>query len=238
MNIILFKSSELIDKHIVTISDMRVIEHVRTVLKSHPGDTVKVGEVNGRKGTGVIKDFTPDRLILQVTLSSPPPRALPCTLILAMPRPKAFKRTIQAAVTLGIKTIYIIKTWRVDKNYFESPVLLPENIDRQVILGLEQAGDTILPHIEVRQYFKPFFEDELPSLCRGKELYIAHPYSDARVPSSVQKECLLAIGPEGGFIEYEVNRFIDSGFSPVTIGDRILRVEQAIPAFLSRMFYF
>jgi len=237
MNIILFPSSALVDKKIATVSDMRIINHVRNVLKPDVGDSLKVGEIDGSKGVGIIEEFSENRLVLQVTLDSSPPRALPCTLILAMPRPKAFKRTVQAAVTMGIKTIYIIKTWRVDKNYFDSPVLLSENIDRQVILGLEQAGDTMLPHIEVRQYFKPFFEDELPSLCRGKELYMAHPYSNAQVPSTVQKESLLAIGPEGGFIEYEVDRFIDSGFSAVTIGDRILRVEQAIPAFLSRMFY-
>ncbi len=237
MNIILFPSSALIDKNTVVISDTRIIDHVRTVLEPDIGDSLKVGEINGRRGAGVLEELTEKRLILKVILDSPPPGAVPCTLILAMPRPKAFKRTIQAAVTMGIKSIYIIKTWRVDKNYFDSPVLLQENIDRQVILGLEQAGDTVVPQIEVRQYFKPFLEDELPSLSINKKLYMAHPYSNARVPSSVKSESVLAIGPEGGFIKYEVDRFIEAGFTPVTIGDRILRVEQALPAFVSRMFY-
>ena len=37
----------------------------------------------------------------------------------------------------------------------------------------------------------------------------------------------LAIGPEGGFSDNEVKRFMEAGFKPLTIGDTILRTETA-----------
>jgi RsmE family RNA methyltransferase len=45
----------------------------------------------------------------------------------------------------------------------------------------------------------------------------------------------LAIGPEGGFIEYEVTKLIETGFTPVHLGPRILKVETAVTALLSRL---
>lgn len=46
----------------------------------------------------------------------------------------------------------------------------------------------------------------------------------------------LAIGPEGGWIPYEVELLAKAGLTPVQLGDRILRVETAVTAMLSRIF--
>jgi RsmE family RNA methyltransferase len=44
------------------------------------------------------------------------------------------------------------------------------------------------------------------------------------------------VGPEGGFIPYEIEKLQEVGVKAVTIGSRILRVETAIPALISRLF--
>lgn len=236
MNIILFHSYQIVENRVV-ISDPRVLDHVINVLKTSPGEKLKVGLVNGSAGSGTIESLSENELVMTVSLVDSPPPPVDCTLILAMPRPKVFKRTVQAAITMGIKSIHIIKTWRVDKNYFESPVLESDTLEKQTILALEQAGDTIIPEIAIHRYFKPFIEDVMPALCQERDLFIAHPYGENEIPLKVINPTVLAIGPEGGFIEYEIERFIDAGFVPLSMGNRILRVEQAVPALLGRMFY-
>ena len=46
----------------------------------------------------------------------------------------------------------------------------------------------------------------------------------------------LAIGPEGGFIPYEIEKLIGCGFTPFHLGERILSTETAVPALLARLF--
>ena len=236
MNILLFHSDQNKENRVI-FRDPRILDHVNNIIKPSPGDSLKVGQINGPIGTGKVEALAEKELILSVSLHSSPPRETECTIVMAMPRPKVFKRTIQAAVTMGVKSIHVIKTWRVDKNYFESPVLHQENIENQVMLGLEQAGDTMLPEIKVHTYFKPFFEDILPDICEDRQLFIAHPYGAEKIPRSGTGRSVIAFGPEGGFIQYELDRFLEAGFRPISLGERILRVEQAIPAFLSRMFF-
>jgi 16S rRNA (uracil1498-N3)-methyltransferase len=49
-----------------------------------------------------------------------------------------------------------------------------------------------------------------------------HRYLD-KVPDMI----VLAVGPEGGFSPFEAEAFVGAGFKPVTLGDTILRVENA-----------
>ncbi|MBN1276969.1 MAG: RsmE family RNA methyltransferase, partial [Deltaproteobacteria bacterium] len=144
----------------------RRLRHILTYIRPSTGDTLRVGILNGLMGEGVVIDVNEEKLVLEVAIKDPPPLPLPLTLILAMPRPKVLNRVIQHATSMGIKDIYIIKTWRVDKSYWESPAVGEENLRNQMIMGLEQGKDTIMPRIQIRKRFKPFVEDELSSIIK------------------------------------------------------------------------
>lgn len=165
---------------------------------------------------------------------SPSPK-IPFTLICAVPRPKFLKRVIRDSVTLGVENIYFLKTWKVEKSFFESSIINKEKIDEYILLGLEQAKDTVMPHIEVIERFKPFVEDRLPKIVEGMEKIIAHPGGNENCPYNLKKSTAVAIGPEGGFTDYEVEMFEKQGFHRINIGERILRVESAIPFIIGRL---
>src|SRR5690606_22907434 len=164
---------------------------------------------------------------LETFLQQQPPSPLPLRLILALPRPKRLKRILQNCATLGVKEIILINSYRVEKSYWQTPILDAESIREHLTLGLEQGGDTMMPELRQVKRFRPFVEDELPSLIQGSRALVAHPYAELACPRQVDGAVTLAIGPEGGFIPYEVDLLSRCGFEAVHLGERILRVDTA-----------
>src|SRR5262249_13051661 len=114
-----------------------------------------------------------------------------------------------------------------------------DNLHLQSILGLEQAGDTTLPTIRQHKLFKRFVRDELPRDLNGKLSLLAHPSpmnAPAESPRRITQPVVLAIGPEGGFIDREVETFRQIGFTEISLGRRILRVETALAFLIGRLF--
>ncbi len=214
----------------------RRLAHLHSVLKVAEGDLVPVGLVNGDIGTGRVLQLTDSQAVLQVELADPPPSPLPLTLVLAMPRPKMFRRVLQTCATLGVKDIWLINSYKVEKSFWQTPWLSEENLRENLVLGLEQARDTILPRVHSRKLFKPFVEDELPALLKGTRALVAHPGTGSPCPVHINEPATLCVGPEGGFIPYEVDKLMEAGCEAVHLGGRILRVETAVPVLVSRLF--
>lgn len=214
----------------------RRLAHLHSVLKAAEGDRIPVGQVNGRIGEGHILRLDDREAELAVTLDSPPPPPLPLTLILAMPRPKMFRRVLQTCASLGVKDIWLINAYKVEKSFWQTPWLTEEHLRENLTLGLEQARDTALPAVHIRKLFKPFVEDELPGLLAGKRGLVAHPGTATRCPAGLDEPAVLCIGPEGGFTPYEVTKLAEAGCEQVHLGSRILRVETAVPVLISRLY--
>lgn len=236
MNIVLLEPCDFVDdkQRMVRLTGRRV-EHLLSTCRVSTGEQIRAGLINGSVGHGTILYAADDKIEMDVDLSENPPPPLPLTLIVALPRPKSLKKSLEAASSLGIKRIFIIESWRVEKSYWTSPVLDPATLREHLLLGLEQARDTMLPNIEIRRRFKPFVEDELSGIVGDSLALVAHPYEAQPCPFNVDRPVVLMIGPEGGFIPYEIDMLMQRGFSPVTIGQRILRVETAIAAFAGRL---
>ena len=234
MNLIIVEKTDFINENTVRLKNRR-FEHIKNIHRAEEGEMLKVGELNGKMGTGIILEINNDYVDLELSLTEDPPKASNIQLILAMPRPKVFKRTLMDLTTMGIKKIYLIKTWRVEKSFFNSPNLLEENLRDTMVLGLEQGKDTILPNVEIKYLFKPFIEDEIPEIISDTKAIVAHPIGESECPRNIDESLTLLIGPEGGLIDYEIELLKSQGFEAVTLGDRILRVETAVPYIIGRL---
>jgi RsmE family RNA methyltransferase len=164
MNLILLFQEDFIHDNRVRLHGRRY-EHAREILKVTNGKVLQVGLFGGKTGTGTVLSVDATTIELEVRLNKQPPEPIPLTVVLAMPRPKVFKRVLQGLTAIGVKEIILLNSWRVDKSYWQSPALEPEAIRQQLILGLEQARDTMIPSVHLQQRFKPFVEDTLPEMA-------------------------------------------------------------------------
>ena len=233
MNVVLLFETDFVGTDRVALGDVRA-RHIREVIRPALGDTVTVGLVDGRLGEAQVLGLGP-QVELAVTLDTPPPPPLPVTLLLALPRPKSLFRLLQLATTFGVKDIHLFNTSRVEKSFWKSRQLHQDAMRPHLLAGLEQARDTVLPRVTLHRLFAPLVNDTLPELVAGKACYLAHPGASP-APHGLARPTALAVGPERGFIPYEVRRLEDVGFVTIGLGDRILRTEQALPALLGAMF--
>lgn len=234
MNIVLLDPRQT-ESEYWSISSKRQLEHLQQHLEITVGDTLKVGIREGKRYLTEIVEVTEQAIKLKPLKEESVPAKLPVTLIVAMPRPKVLRRLIMDSVTLGVEKIILLHSYRVDKSYWQTPFL--QQLDHYVTLGLEQAGDTVAPQIEIHKRFKPFVEDVLPGLISAERpAYVAHPYVEKSMPFAIDHPCTIVIGPEGGFIPYEIDLLIKNGCQALSLGNRIIRTETVIPYVLGRLF--
>lgn len=236
MNLLLLEPGEIAGDE--TVLTGRRAEHLLRVLGVVVGDTVRVGVIGGKLGSGRVLAADAGAVRLVVSLEREVAADLHLELILALPRPIMLQRILKQATVLGVRRFHLIRSRRVEKSFFHSPVLDPGKIRALLLEGLEQAMDTRLPEVTLHHQFRPFVEDVLPTLT-GRGL-IAHPgVSDNLTTLPVGHDpgepLLLAVGPEGGWSEYELERFVDAGFHPFSMGERILHVDTAVVALLAQL---
>jgi RsmE family RNA methyltransferase len=235
VNLLLLAPGEVREDGTALLTDRRH-EHARAVLRVMEGETLRVGVRGGKCGRGQVLSEGADGLLLGVTLDSEPPPRAGVSLVLAMPRPKALRRVVPAIASLGVDRVVLVNAARVEKSYFDSKVLAPAFLDGLVDLGLEQARDTRPPLIEVRERFRPFVEDELDGWAGDSERLVPHPPARAGLPRlAPDRPVTVAIGPDGGWVPFEVGLLERAGFTPVSLGARVLRVEVAVSYVLGRI---
>jgi len=227
MNLLLLGPEELRSDGTARLSGRRLV-HAREVLRLTSGDTLRVGVLGGGTGVGQVLQLDERELVILTSLTEPPPSRPGVDLLLALPRPKALRRILPSAASLGVDRIVLVNAARVEKSYFDSPVLEPQAMRELLMLGLEQARDTQLPGILVRMRFRPFVEDELDALWPRTARFVAHPAAGIAASRGAER-AVVAIGPEGGWVPFELDLLRGRGFTPFTLGPRPLRVEVALP---------
>lgn len=236
MNLILIEPQDYSPSGKVIFNDQRHAQ-IHNIHRSAVGERVKVAQLNGLIGTALITALDNHSVELSdLQLDQQPPAKLPLRIILALPRPKMIRRIFRTIAELGVSELIIINSYKVEKSFWQSPVISEQKVREYLIDGLQQAKDTQLPRVSFEPLFKPFVEDRLPSLIADQPAFIAHPNLGQPCPQPFDKPLTLAIGPEGGFTPYEVDKLVETGFEGVHLGPRILKVENALTTLVAKLY--
>lgn len=236
MNLILLEPGEVGGAGRVHLTGARA-EHLRRVLNVEPGQKVRVGVLDGPLGMGDVQSSSADRVELQCAFEPAIPERPRVDLLLALPRPKVMRRLWAQLAALGVGQVIVTGAERVERNYFDTHVLEAACYRPLLIEGLQQARDTHLPRVSVHRRFKALIEGELDGLFAGGCRLAADPAVERAPADAVRAAAparvLLAIGPEGGWNEFERERLAAHGFQAVGMGPRTLRTDTACVALLA-----
>jgi len=233
LNVLLFDEADELAPGRVRVADRRH-RHVREILRAVVGDALAVGRLGGKLGRGTVVALDEHALELEVTLELEAPAPHPAVLALALPRPPSLRKVLQQATALGVKRFVLFASSRVEKSYWQSTGLREAALREQLLLGLEQARDTVLPRIEFARRFRPFVEEVLPRLAAGAPILVAHPGPATQAALHSTGPSVLVVGPEGGLQDHELAGLDALGARRVGLGPRVLRVETAVVALLAR----
>lgn len=237
MNLILLSPDDIENTTLARVRCPRRLAHLNGIHRACEGDELTVGIENGLLGKSTLLSISTQEAVFDISgLNQSPPPALPVHLVLALPRPRMLARSLEHITALGVKQLTLLHTRRVEKSYWQSPELGEDKIRQHLELGLEQARDTVVPKITLARGFRPFIEDQLEGLLKGRQGLLAHPGMPDACPRGIETPTLLLIGPEGGFIDWEVEQLLAAGCQGIHLGPRILRVETAVTALLARLF--
>ncbi|MEO5822199.1 MAG: RsmE family RNA methyltransferase [Vicinamibacteraceae bacterium] len=236
MNLILCESHEVGAGGLVTVTGTRAA-HIRGVLGARCGDTVRIGVVDGPKGPGEIVAVDDTQVVLRSEFGTDVPAPPAIDLLLALPRPKVLRRLWAQLAALGVGRIALTNASRVERDYFDTHVIEESTYRPLLLEGLQQAGDTRLPRVSIHRQFRILVEDELDAWSADAMRLVAHSGSHRPLLTvaggSPRRRVLLAIGPEGGWNDFELNLMTGRGFEVVSLGPRILRTDTACVALLA-----
>lgn len=236
MNLILVDERERVDGHSVTLSDARAA-HLLKVLRVVPGQSVRVGVLDGPQGVATVESVRDGQVTLGCVFESEAPARPRVDVLLALPRPKVMRRLWAQLSALGVGQIILTNAERVERHYFDTHVLTEPLYRSLLIEGLQQARDTRLPAVSIHRQFRILVEDHLDGLFGEGIRVVADPSGSTSIGAALadhrNRRVLIAIGPEGGWNTFELSLLEAHGFHRVGLGPRTLRVDTACTALLA-----
>lgn len=245
MNRLIVLQDELIAENKACLSGARL----ERVLENHdlkPGLTIAAALLGGKRGRATVAQLSKEKLTLELNLSETPLPRTRIEIIVAVPRPQTVKKVLQTAAAAGLEKVHFIRSEKIVKSYLQSKTLEEQNIQLEVIKGLEQSGDSLAPEVKIHRFFKPFIREYLPSRLAENSLQnslrlIADTRAEDQLGTEAVQGCSLtstafvAIGPERGWNPYEVEQFLKLGFHSFNLGERVFRVETALAYLLGQL---
>lgn len=212
--------------------------HVIHVLRLQTGAPLTLFDGRGFEYAALIKRIDKSGLTLTVSDRRDVSRESPLNVVLAqgISSGERMDYTVQKCVELGISAIQPLITRR------SLVRLTSERADKRVAhwqtvaaVACEQCGRNLLPEILPVQPLLKW----LGSAGDGSEgmRYLLSPHSHTRLRELGRPRgtVTLLVGPEGGWDADETSAALVTGFTPLTLGPRVLRTETAAVAALAAM---
>lgn len=220
----------------VTLSD-QAAAHLTRVLRLQTGDRVTLFNGDGHEYDAQLDSVGKQSVHVRITGQRQVDTSSPLHLTLAQSVARGDKMDwiVQKAIELGVACIVPLLSERTEVK------LAGERAQRRlahwqgiVVGACEQSGRTRLPTLEPIQSLEHWLAGLAPS---GGLRLVLSPGSRIRLRDlrPLENGVTVAIGPEGGYSDRDLDRFRQCGFEALSLGPRILRTETAGVAVLAAL---
>ncbi len=223
---------EATPQHDVAILQGTEAHHLAHVMRAQVNDEVTLFDGSGWEYQATVTAIRRNEIQLRIVGRLEVSRESSRHVILAVALPKGDRQKwlVEKAVELGVGRLVPLETTRGVAQPNANAI---ERLRRAVIESAKQCGRNRLMEISPATKWQDFVAAAAAS---GLPRWVAHPTPAARgtsanlqqqLDNSAARSGTLAVGPEGGFTDAEVERAKQSGFQTIDLGPRILRVETA-----------
>jgi 16S rRNA (uracil1498-N3)-methyltransferase len=195
--------------------------HLRTVCRRRPGDAVCLFNGDGREYPARVVSLDRRGVTLEVLGIESPQRERGFRLEVAAPLPRGDRAQflVEKLTEIGVTDFVPLRTTRSVVHPREAK---HQKVERHVIEASKQCGRNVLLRVGPLTAWLDY--------CRRGDLparkLLGHPGAMA-LPEAAAVDTVVAVGPEGGFTEEEVEAAQAAGWGLLSLGPRILRVETA-----------
>ena len=225
-----FYSAEPITSDQVVLADSEA-HHLLHVMRVSPGDQVTLFDGSGAEFVAEVVASRRSQVEFTVLSRTEIDRELAFPLIVGVALPKGDRQKwlVEKLTELGISKLVPLIT---ERSVAEPKPASRARLEQAVIKASKQCGRNLLMDIAVAKRWEEFVCDSPDETGSDTQCIIAHPGGDPMVdfPARLHGVRVLAVGPEGGFAEHEVELAVKKGWQAVSLGRRILRIETAAVA--------
>lgn len=233
MNLVLFDHPN--DTYHLLASDPRT-RHITRILRARPGDTIRVGVVEGAQGSATVTHISDTGVTLRVAWGVARSTRLPVRVILGHPRPPVLQRLLRDLTALRVAEIHVFVGELSESSYLDSSIW--DKTDALIREGLSQGMHTAPPGLFRWRSLANAVDAVLSAsngpVSTGHRVYgaVRSPAQNltallAEIRESPNPGAVLAIGPERGLVPEEEQHLTERGFSGVGLGSSTLRTETA-----------
>lgn len=222
-------------------------QHLAKVLRAKVGQEYEIA-ADGRVRLGQITSVDDDRVEFALGKEIAAKELVPITLVVAIFKFDRFEWAVEKATELGVARIVPVIARRTENHLAQAAIKRAERWRRISHEASQQSRRVSPPEIAdpVKLNEALAIEAELKIVCAESESErmlrdalaqtgMSAPTQSATTQSAPTptRSVALAVGPEGGWTEDEVELFADAGWRAVSLGPTILRAETAAVAALA-----